>query len=215
MAIDIIPALLVRSKRDLEEGLERVRGAASWVQVDLVGRNYLEGEESFPYWEEFDFEADLMVPEQASAAEAMVRLGAARVVVHAAGAQAREALEALQAYRAGDFAVGVGIALRSSDAPDALREFEGLYDYAQVMGIEHEGQQGQPADPRAIGLVRALREAYPDLPVQVDGGVNAAHIPALVEAGATRLVAGSAVFGVDNPAAALRELVTLANKAAF
>jgi ribulose-phosphate 3-epimerase len=211
MAIDIIPALLVRSKRDLEEGLERVRGAVQWVQVDLVGRNYLEGEESFPYWEEFDFEADLMVPEQARAAQAMVELGAARVVVHAAGAQSREALEALQAYRAGDFAIGVGIALRSSDAPDALREFEGLYDYAQVMGIAREGQQGQPADPRAVELVRALREAYPNLPIQVDGGVNAESIPALVEAGASRLVAGSAVFAGDNPAAAAKELARIAN----
>jgi ribulose-phosphate 3-epimerase len=78
------------------------------------------------------------------------------------------------------------------------------------MGIEHEGQQGQPADPRAVELVRALREAHPDLPIQVDGGVNAEHIPALVEAGASRLVAGSAVFGVDNPAAALKELGTIA-----
>jgi ribulose-phosphate 3-epimerase len=140
----------------------------------------------------------------------MVGLGAARIIVHAAGGEAHEALKALQAYRAGDFAVEAGIALRSSDTPEALEGFEGLYDYVQVMGIEHEGQQGQPADPRAVELVRALREAHPDLPIQVDGGVNAEHIPALVEAGASRLVAGSAVFGVDNPAAALKELGTIA-----
>ena len=215
MTVEILPALLVRSKRDLQEGLERVRGAAAWVQVDLVGRNYMENEESFPYWEEFSFEADLMVEEQARAALAMIELGAARVVVHAAYPQAREALDALQAYRTGDFAVEAGIALRSSDAPDALKEFEGLYDYVQVMGIAHEGRQGQPADPRAEELVRALREAHPNLPLQVDGAVSAQRIPALVAAGATRLVAGSAVFGVDNPAAALRELVTIANKVAF
>ena len=186
--VEVIPALLVRSKKDLEAGLERVRDAASWVQVDFVGRNYLEGEESFPFWEEFNFEADLMVPEQARAAQDMVELGAARIVVHAAGGEAREALDALQAYRAGDFAVEAGIALRSSDAPGALGEFEGLYDYVQVMGIEHEGSQGQPADPRALELVRALRQAYPNLPIQVDGGVNAERIHALVKAGASRLL---------------------------
>lgn len=212
MAIDIIPALLVRSIKDLEAGLERVRGASSWVQVDLVGRNYLEGQESFPYWEEFNFEADLMVPDQARAAQDMVQLGAARVIVHAAGGEAHEALKALQMYRAGDFAVEVGIALRSLDTPEALQEFEDLYDYVQVMGIAHEGQQGQPADPRALELVRALREANPNLPIQVDGGVNAERIPALVTAGASRLVAGSAVFGGDNPAAALKELATISNR---
>lgn len=210
MAIDIVPALLVRSKKDLELGLERLRGVSSWVQVDFVGTNYLEGEENFPLWEEFNFEADLMVPAQLQDAEAMVRLGAARIVVHAAGPQALEALRALQAYRAGDFAVEVGVALRSQDTPDVLKEYEGLCDYVQVMGIEHEGSQGQPPDSRAAELVRALCAAYPSMLIQVDGAV-APRIKELAEAGASRLVVGSAIVHADDPKAAYKELYNEAN----
>ncbi len=208
--VDIIPALLVRSKRDLADGLERLRGVSSWVQVDLVGTNYLEGEEHFPLWEEFNFEVDLMLANQAQVAQDMVALGAARVVVHVAGNQAREALEVLQAYRTGDFAVGVGVALRSTDTPEVLLEFAGLYDYVQVMGIAKEGQQGQPPDERALELVRALREANPGLLIQVDGAV-AARAKELVEAGASRLVVGSAIVTADNPKAQYKALYTRAN----
>ncbi len=208
--VDIIPALLVRSKRDLEAGLERLRGVSSWVQIDFVNANYLEGQEAFPHWEEFNFEVDLMLAGQASEAQALVGLGAARVVVHAAGGEAREAISALQQYRAGDFAVEVGVALRSVDTPDVLSEFEGLYDYVQVMGIAVEGSQGQPPDPQAEELVRALRAASPSMLIQVDGAV-APRVKELVEAGASRLVVGGAIVNADNPKAVYKELYTVAN----
>ncbi|HEY4502140.1 MAG TPA: hypothetical protein VJJ20_03710 [Candidatus Paceibacterota bacterium] len=211
--VEIIPALLVRSRAELEQGLLRLRGVTSWVQVDLVGDNYLEKEEYFPLWEEFSFEADLMLANQAKAAEAMVALGAARVVVHAAGEGARAALEALQQYRAGDFAVEAGIALRSHDAPEALQEFEGLYDYVQVMGIDHEGRQGEPPDPhgKTIELIKALRSPYPALIIQVDGGVSVENARTLAEAGANRLIAGSAILAQDDPKAAYKHLLGRVN----
>lgn len=200
------------SKKYLEESLERLRDVCGWVQVDFVGTNYLEGEEHFPLWEEFNFEADLMAPNQTHIAEAMVQLGAARIVVHASGGEAREALQALQIYRTGDFAVEAGIALRSADTPEVLKEFEGLYDYVQVMGIAQEGSQGQPPDERAVALVRALREVHPSLLIQVDGAV-APRVREFVEAGASRLVVGSAIISADNPRAVYKELYTVANGA--
>lgn len=209
--VEIIPALLVKSKRELERGLERLQGVSPWVQVDFVGDNYLEGEDYFPLWEEFSFEADLMLADQAKAAEAMVTLGAARIVVHAAGQGAREAVEALQQYRLGDFAVEVGVALRSQDTPDVLQEFTGLYDYVQVMGIAHEGKQGEPHDPRALGLIQALRAAHPALTIQVDGGVNTDTAAALAAAGANRLVAGSAILAADDTKGAYKKLKAAAN----
>lgn len=210
MAIDIVPALLVRSKRDLESGLEALRGVSTWVQVDFVGSNYLRGEESFPLWEEFNFEADLMVDTQRQAAQEMVELGAARIVVHAAGAVAREALEYLQDKRGGDFGVEVGLALRSADTLEVLSAYDGLYDYVQVMGIEHEGSQGQPPDDRAVELVRGLRQAHPAMLIQVDGAV-APRAQEFVQAGASRLVVGGAISNAENPKEVYRALYNRAN----
>lgn len=198
--------------RDLESGLERLRGVSRWVQVDFVNNNYLTREENFPLWEEFDFEADLMLPHPKDEIETMVMLGAARIVVHAHNEGAREAIELLQATRGGDFPVEVGVALRSHDTLDALKDFEGLYDYVQVMGIDHEGRQGEPPDPHGkdIELIKALRAAYPELLIQVDGAA-AAHVRELVAAGASRLVVGGAIVNAESPKAAYKQLYTEAN----
>lgn len=209
--VEIIPALLVRTKRDLEHGLERLQGVSAWVQVDFVGDNYLEKEEYFPLWQEFSFEADLLLANQTKVAEAMVVLGAARVVVHAAGQEAAEALEVLQHYRTGDFKIEIGVALRAHDTPEALQTFEGLYDYVQVMGILHEGKQGEPFDPQALELIRKLRATHPMLIIQVDGGVTIDTAEALVAAGASRLVAGSAILAQDDAKGAYKNLQAAAN----
>jgi thiamine monophosphate synthase len=79
--------------------------------------------------------------------------------------------------------------------------------------VEKEGHQGEPFDPdqKALFLVERLHRRYPTLPIQVDGGVNESNIRDLVTAGATRLAVGSAIVKAEDPAAAYRRLVDLAN----
>jgi pentose-5-phosphate-3-epimerase len=211
--IEIIPAVLPKNLAELEESLSRLREVAPLVQIDLVGSNILAGEESPPFWEEFDFEMDIMLPNPSQEVRRCVDLGASRVVVHAGAKDARQALGLLQDTREGAFRVEVGVALASHDAPEALLPFEGLYDYVQVMGIDEIGKQGEPPDPhrKEIELIKALRARYPGLMIQVDGAV-AAHPKELVDAGATRLIVGSAIVAADNPKKELQRLYTLVNR---
>jgi ribulose-phosphate 3-epimerase len=211
---DIIPAILPSSLEDLEQHLLRLKGAASFIQIDLVVENVLKGEEAIPLWEEFDFECDIMLPHPEREVQTCVDVGASRIVVHANATTAQEALKALQMYRSGDYSVKVGIALQSHDTPDVLAVFVGLYDYVQVMGIDHIGKQGEPPDPhhKEVELIRALRSQFPSLCIQVDGAA-AAHPHELVGAGADRLIVGAAVVNADDPKAALRALYTEANGA--
>lgn len=61
-----------------------------------------------------------------------------------------------------------------------------------------------------LGKVKALRERYPDLNIEVDGGLGVGTIDQAADAGANVIVAGSAVFGAKDPAGiitALRESV--------
>ena len=210
--IEIIPAVLPKNLEELRHDLGRLRAAAPLVQVDLVGKNILAGEEDMPFWREFDFELDLMTYDPCADVQIAVALGASRIVVHLQDEKAREALEFLQKYRAGDFLIEAGAALASHDAPEALASFDGLYDYVQVMGIDHIGVQGEPPDPHGkdIELVRALRQEYPELSIQGDGAV-APRARELARAGASRLVVGSAIVRAADPKAALEALYTEAN----
>ena len=210
--VEIIPAILPKSLADLKAHLERIQGIAPLVQIDLVESNILAELEKTPLREELVFECDIMLQDPALEVGVCVDAGASRVVVHAAAKNAREALEEFQHLRAGEFPVMAGVALRSHDTPEVLKNFEGLYDYVQVMGIDRIGRQGEPPDPhhQEIKLVAQLRKKFPDLVIQVDGGA-AAHVRELALAGANRLVVGSAIVQAENPQEVYKTLYSKAN----
>jgi ribulose-phosphate 3-epimerase len=75
------------------------------------------------------------------------------------------------------------------------------------MSIE-PGYSGQPFMPEAIPRIRRLRELLGDgVPIQVDGGIGQENVRAVYEAGATLLVAGTAIFGREDLPRAYRRLV--------
>ena len=230
--IDVIPAVVPQSFDDLRSHLAAIKAVAKHVQVDIVDGHYARGktwpyrdrhtfekivtaEHGLPFWEELDFEFDLMIADPALHVVEYVHAGASRLVVHAASPGAYEALQSLIELRedGGAFSIKAGIALAAHASPDDLEHFEAQFDFVQVMGVEKEGHQGEPFDPdkKALFLVERLHKRYPLLPIQVDGGVNKDTIPQLVAAGATRLIVGSAIVKAPDPAAAYRELLDLAN----
>lgn len=54
--------------------------------------------------------------------------------------------------------------------------------------------------------VKVLRERYPELNIEVDGGLSEGTIDQAADAGANVIVAGSAVFGAKDPADVIRKL---------
>jgi len=209
--VEIVPAILPKSFEELSRGLKRLSGIAPLIQIDLVEKNVLAGQETIPMWEEFDFEADIMLPNPQQEVRHCIDLGFSKIVVHADALGAREALTMLQETREGTFATRVGVALQSTDSPEALTEFEGLFDYVQVMGIERIGSQGQPFDQRSITLIKELRAQFPELVIQVDGAV-APNVREFVAAGANRLVVGSAIMSAENPREVYKALYLEANR---
>jgi len=80
---------------------------------------------------------------------------------------------------------------------------------ALVMTVE-PGFGGQKFMPDMMPKVQALRKRYPELNVEVDGGLSEKTIDVAADAGANVIVAGSAVFGAKDPAhviAMVREAV--------
>ena len=76
---------------------------------------------------------------------------------------------------------------------------------ALVMTVE-PGFGGQSFMAGELPKVQALRRRYPDLPIEVDGGLSEKTVGQAAEAGANVIVAGSAVFGAADPADVIRKL---------
>ncbi len=231
--IEIIPAVLPSSFKDLEQHLALMKGVTRLVQIDVVDGKYAKGktwpfkdhatfekivqaEHGLPFWDELDFQFDLMLQEPAPVLKDYFAAGGSQLIVHAGSTDAVAAMQPIIDMRENDtggFVAKVGVAIKSQDQPEVLEPFEAQFDFVQVMGIERIGRQGEPFDRHALYLVERLRNRYPQLPIQVDGGVTVENAREIVSAGANRLVAGSAIFKADDPVAAYKELYNIVNAA--
>lgn len=116
----------------------------------------------------------------------------------------RKALDAME--RNG---VKKAVALRPITSPKAILPYIEELDMVLVMTVE-PGFGGQSFMEDQLETIRQVREIInrynPNCDLEVDGGINDATAPLVVEAGANVLVAGSAVFGDPDPADAIARL---------
>ena len=97
-----------------------------------------------------------------------------------------------------------GVALNPATSPECLRYVLGDFDLVLAMTVNpgFGGQKLIPACIRKVADIRAMLDAAGcDAIIEVDGGVNLKTAPALMAAGATMLVAGSALYGAPDPRA--------------
>ena len=142
-------------------------------------------------------DAHLMIVNPEKYIDAFARAGCRYITVHA---EATNHLHrALQQIRAAGCKAGV--ALNPATSPECLRYVLGDFDLALVMTV-NPGFGGQKLIPACVDKIAAIRgmldAAGVDAEIEVDGGVNLQTGPMLMRAGATMLVAGSALYGAPD-----------------
>ncbi|MEZ0163647.1 ribulose-phosphate 3-epimerase [Kineococcus sp. LSe6-4] len=152
----------------------------------------------------------LMIEDPDRWAPAYAEAGAAGVTFHAEAARAPVKL-ARDIRAAGGRA---GIALRPATPVEPFLDLLPEFDMLLVMTVE-PGFGGQGFLDVTLPKIRRARAAIGDLDVrlQVDGGVSAATVERAAQAGADVFVAGSAVYGAEDAAAAIGQLRDLAARA--
>ena len=221
----IVPAILAKDFSEIPAKLELVKGIADTVQIDIVDGKFapnktwpyigdhgelltiLREERGLPFWQDVDFEFDLMVAKPQEVMHDFVKLGASRVIIHIESIPPDTLSELIQEWKQ---AVDIGLALKPSTPVSLLETFLHEVSFVQCMGNDKISFGGVPLDEAVVlQKITELRQKYPELTISVDIGVNLETAPRLIEAGASRLVAGSAVFGKANPTEAIRELEAL------
>jgi ribulose-phosphate 3-epimerase len=147
----------------------------------------------------------LMIVEPDRHLEAFAAAGAAMISVHIeVTPHLHRTLGAIK-----ELGAKAGVVLNPSTPTSMLEPVASLLDFALVMSV-NPGFSGQAFIPESVAKVRAVREllsaAGNDAPVQIDGGIHAGNAAQVVAAGAEILVAGSAIYDADDPAAATRQL---------
>lgn len=222
------------SQDDLIEKATRVRGHVPLAQIDIMDGVFVkskswpystggvkrdeyflaltEQDEGMPFWEELDYELDLMITEPEKHIDEWLPLGASRLIFHIESIKDEEMFWGHDMWKegardiGGEKVVAVGLALDPSTPLEALAPYIHKIEFVQVMGIAKIGHQGQSFDERALAHVNQLRIKYPNLIISVDGGVSVATAGLLHAAGANRLVSGSAIFGSNDIRGAIEAL---------
>lgn len=143
------------------------------------------------------FDVHLMVTEPDRFVDDYAKAGADMFTVHAeACAHLDRTLQHIH-----ESGMKAGVALNPATPLQALDYVLDKVDMVLIMTV-NPGYGGQKYIPTMTAKIRDLRRkldeaGYPDLPVEVDGGINASTIDTVLDAGASVIVAGSAVFHGD------------------
>ena len=209
--VKIAPSILSADFAALGDDIERVEGGgADQLHVDVMDGRFVPSLTIGPVVvaairkrTRLPLDVHLMIVEPERFVAEFVAAGADMVTVHA------EACPHLSRTLAQIRELGAkaGVALNPSTPPDALRYVLDDLDLVLVMSV-NPGFGGQAFIPGAHRKIREVKALLGDRPVEVsvDGGVKAGLAKSLVQDGATTLVAGSAIFGAADPAAAVRAL---------
>ena len=103
-----------------------------------------------------------------------------------------------------------GLAINPGTPVEAVRELRGYADILLCMTV-NPGWGGQPFISESPDKVARLKSLAGDAAIEADGGVDADTVPSIAAAGATLFVAGSAVFGTSDPAAAYSSIASAAD----
>ena len=212
--IKIAPSLLSADFSKLAEELSTVERDADLLHLDVMDGHFVPNltigpaiVKSCRAQSKLPFDCHLMIEEPQKYIAAFLDAGADMISVHF---EAEPHLQrALQLIR--DGGARAGIAINPATPAESLTTAIEFCDYVLVMTV-NPGFGGQkfiePVVPKIRHISQLIRERGLQVEIEVDGGIDAQTAPAVTGAGATILVAGSAVFGKADRAAAMEAIRT-------
>lgn len=214
--VEVEPSIYAADFSRLREQLAELAGAGArvfhfdtgdghFVPEITIGPVVLEAISPFVHGWACMLDCHLMVSEPQRHFEAFANAGADSVTFHVEVVDDPAAVIA----EARALGLGVGVAFNPETTVEEAAEAAEGADLVNCMSI-HPGYSGQKLMPEAIGRIERLRSLLSaDVRIQVDGGVNETTIASVRAAGAGLVVAGSAVFWHDDPAAQYERLAAL------
>ncbi|NOY29922.1 MAG: ribulose-phosphate 3-epimerase [Planctomycetes bacterium] len=210
----VLPSLLLCDFGNLEREVQELEAAGvRGYHLDVMDGHFVPNMsyglpivEAMRRLTDLPLDVHLMISDPGKYVRRFAEAGADVLTIHAEAVEdPRPVLEEIR-----ELGVGAGLAVNPATPVTKIEPALSLCHLVLVMSVV-PGFGGQAFDEGALDKLRTLRRQLPDdVLLEVDGGVNEATISACGEAGAQLLVAGSAIFGKSDYAAAVAKLTRLA-----
>ena len=229
---DIVPAILEKDFGEIKNKLTFLRDKAKTVHLDIEDgifvpnqtwpfasggfedfefRKIMNEEDGLPFWNDFDFELDLMVADAIENFDSYMKLGSRRIILHFGVEknliEFENFLESLDIYVRDS--VEIGLAFKPSDDLLIVSKLSHKVDFLHCMGSDKVGFQGEPFSDKALDALKFFKKSLPGIVISVDIGVNLDNAETILNAGADRLIIGSAIWKNQDPLGALEYFQSL------
>ena len=206
----IAPSMLSADFLHLEKDVEMVNSHADLFHLDVMDGSFVPNISfGFPIVEAIGKKAakpldvHLMIVHPEKYVERFVKAGADMISFHfeAALQQTDEVIDLIHSFNC-----KAGVAINPDCPVEKIFPFLGKLDFVLVMSV-FAGFGGQKFIEDSLGRIASvkaeLEQLGRDIPIEVDGGISPDNASAVINAGASILVAGSSVFKASDPAAAI------------
>ncbi len=201
MSVVISPSLLSADFAHLEREVAALEEAgADWLHFDVMDGQFVPNLsigipvlKSLRKITKLPIDVHLMVREPDHLLSAFVDAGADTLSVHAeACAHVHRSLQYIR-----KLGVKAGIVFNPATPTGELDYVRDLLDFVLLMSV-NPGYGGQSYIGSVTAKIADVHRRFPDLPIQVDGGIKVDNVEVVARAGASNIVSGSGIFGADN-----------------
>ncbi len=202
----IAPSILGADYGDLNHYLQKLEPFSDWFHVDVMDGNFVPNLTIGPMVVNdikttVPLDCHLMINHPEEYIEQYAKAGAHIITVHA---EATKDLKETIAH-IHNFGCLAGVSINPKTPVSKIQKVLPLVDLVLIMSVE-PGFGGQEFMPEVVSKISQIRKAYPELDIEVDGGITHETAPLCRSAGANIFVAGSYILKADDPNAAAEKL---------